>query len=196
MPLYPGDTSYLSLEHGLPGALHGSFLDVRGLKIGYRTSATPGEQIVYALSRDDSRQWLPIKRRALYKIAVNDYTFKGGRGYRLFAATRCAIFRQKLVFCFAQLSLKHKYVKPHYGNRIRSLIPPMQPAENHFPHSVKMERIFVYQRDIQIHRKERSSFRQLFNKCNNKRRYTQMKKELIANLHKQFESIVNIMPDS
>jgi len=114
-----GDLLLSILEHSFAGPLHGSFLDVHGLKIGYDKDRPAGKRIVYAYSWDNSEQWLPIKRRALYKIAVNDYTFKGGEGYDFSQATDVQYSDKSLSSVLHDYLLKHKHIKPHYGNRIK-----------------------------------------------------------------------------
>ncbi len=113
-----GDILLSILKHSLAGPLHGSFLDVHGLKIGYDKERQPDKRLVYAFTWDESGQWLPVKRQALYKIAVNDYTFKGGEGYDFSGAANVQYSDKDLVSVLHDYLLKHKYIKPHYGNRI------------------------------------------------------------------------------
>jgi len=108
-----------AIEHSLSGPLYGSFLDVHGLKIGYDKNRSAGNRIVYILAQTEAKEWLPINQNALYRIAVNDYTFKGGEGYDFSGAVNVEHSNKDLASVFHDYLLKYKNVKPHYGNRIR-----------------------------------------------------------------------------
>jgi 5'-nucleotidase / UDP-sugar diphosphatase len=106
------------LEHSLSGSLGGSFLDVHGLKIGYDPEKPKGTRIVFALTESKDKVWQPIEPHGQYKIAVNDYTFKGGEAYDFSKATNVIYCKDKLSQVLHQYLLKHKTVSPLPPNRI------------------------------------------------------------------------------
>ncbi len=113
-----GDKLLSIIEHSLSGPLYGSFLDVHGLKIGYDSQHPPGKRIVYARVKDELGQWQPIKQQAFYKIAVNDYTFKGGEGYDFSQADKVIYLNKSTATALHDYLLSHKHIKPQYGGRI------------------------------------------------------------------------------
>ena len=113
-----GDTLLSIIEHSLSGPLYGSFLDVHGLKIVYNPDRPPGRRTVRALVKDESGQWQPIERQASYKIAVNDYTFKGGEGYDFSQAINVVYLNESTALDLHNYLLSHKQIRPRYGGRI------------------------------------------------------------------------------
>jgi len=106
------------LERSSAGPHYGGFLDVHGLRIGYNSEREPGKRIVYALVQNDTDKWSPIQARESYKIAVNDYTFKGGDGCDFSKATDALYEDTTVAQALSNYLLKHKHVKPQYGHRI------------------------------------------------------------------------------
>jgi 5'-nucleotidase len=106
------------LEHSFSGPLGGSFLDVHGLKVGYDPQKPKNQRIVFILAQDDHGDWKPIDAHAHYKIAVNDYTFKGGEGYDFSEASDVVYLSDLLSQAFHKYLIKRKNVCPNLPNRI------------------------------------------------------------------------------
>ena len=106
------------LERSLSGPCYGGFLDEHGLKIAYHPDRAPGKRLEYVLVQDASGKWLPIDLKTSYKIAVNDYNFKGGDGCDFSKATDVQYSGINLASALHDYLLKHKHIKPHWGNRI------------------------------------------------------------------------------
>jgi 5'-nucleotidase len=106
------------LEHSLAGPLAGSFLDVHGIKFGYDPNKPKGQRLVFALAEDENGAWVPIQSNGVYKIAVNDYTFKGGEGYEFATASNIVRLPDLLSDAFHKYLAKHKSVHPQAPNRI------------------------------------------------------------------------------
>ncbi len=95
------------LEHSLSGSLGGSFLDVHGLKLGYDPEKPKGARVVFALVQEKDQGWRAIEPKAQYKMAINDYSFKGGEAYDFSRATHIIYRDEKLS------QVMHNYLKVH-----------------------------------------------------------------------------------
>ena len=113
-----GDTLLALLEYSLSGPHYGAFFDVHGLKITYDPQGIPGKRITSILVQSETGDWLPLEKKAAYKIAINDYNFKGGDGYDFSKATAVKYTDEKLADTLHAYILKHKHVKPSFSHRI------------------------------------------------------------------------------
>ncbi len=78
-----GSTLLRALEHSVSakGGTGGQFFDVHGLKFAWDPSLPAGKRIVFAYAQNKEGAYEKIEAADLYRIGVNDYTFKGGEGY-------------------------------------------------------------------------------------------------------------------
>ncbi len=106
------------LEYSLSGPHYGAFFDVHGLKINYDPEGKPGKRIVSVLMQNGAGAWFPVEKKASYKIAVNDYNFKGGDGYDFSKATDIQYTDENLADALSAYIRKHKHVRPSFSHRI------------------------------------------------------------------------------
>ena len=113
-----GEALLSLLEYSFSGPHYGAFFDVHGLKIIYDPQSAPGKRVVSVSVQNKEGNWLPVEKKASYKIAVNDYNFKGGDGWDFSQATNVQYTDENLADALSAYISKHKHIKPHYGNRI------------------------------------------------------------------------------
>lgn len=108
------------LKYSLSGPSYGAFFDVHGLRILYDPQEPPGKRLKSVLVEDKDGKWLAVDAKASYKIAVNDYNFKGGDGYDFAGATNIIYTDKKLSDALRDFIIEHKYVQPYFGHRIKA----------------------------------------------------------------------------
>ncbi len=113
-----GDMLLSLLEYSFSGPHFGAFFDVHGLKIKYDPEGLPGKRILSILVQNEAGDELPLDRKSSYKIAVNDYNFKGGDGYDFSKATDVKYIDEKLSDSLSAYITRHKHVKPSFSHRI------------------------------------------------------------------------------
>lgn len=113
-----GEALLSLLKCSLSGPHYGAFFDVHGLKITYDPEASPDKRIISILVQNEAGNWLPLEKKASYKIAVNDYNFKGGDGYDFSKATDVKYTDEKLADALRAYIIKHKHVRPGFSHRI------------------------------------------------------------------------------
>lgn len=106
------------LEHSLAGPLGGSFLDVAGLKIAFDAQKPKGKRIVFVLTENEQGKWIPLEPHKQYKIATNDFTFKGGEGYQFLHASNVNCRPTLLSLAFHNYLLRHKNIACAQSERI------------------------------------------------------------------------------
>lgn len=106
-----------ALEHSMSGATAGKFLDVHGLKLAWDPGAEAGKRLVFVLAMKNG-DWQPLDDNADYKIAMTDYSFKGGEGYDFSGAKDVHNTECRLNKYFQEYLLEQKTIKPSYGDRI------------------------------------------------------------------------------
>lgn len=115
----PGETLLKTLELSVSGEfLGGRFLDVHGIKFAYDRTHPPQHRVLWALAQDKDGEWAPVAADRLYRIAMNDYSFKGGEGYDFSKATDVVDTGERLSKFFKEYLLQHKVVTPQQPNRI------------------------------------------------------------------------------
>lgn len=113
-----GATLLAAVEHGLGTGLGGRFLDEHGLKIAYDPGKPAGNRLVFALVQESDGSWSPVKKESLYKIAINDFSFKGGEGYDFSKATNQKYTPDKISVALEHYLHKHKVITPSRPSRI------------------------------------------------------------------------------
>lgn len=113
-----GSTLLKVLEHSVSGDLAGGrFLDVSGLKIVYDRKLPSNHRLVEVKTLVNGK-WENVQPDKFYKIAVNDFTFKGGEGYDFSDATDIVRTEKRLSIFFMNYLIKNKKVKPCPGTRL------------------------------------------------------------------------------
>ncbi len=113
-----GEALLSLLKYSLSGPHYGAFFDVHGLKITYDPESPPDKRIISVLVQNAAGDWLSIEKTASYKIAVNDYNFKGGDGYNFSKATDVKYTDEKLADALRAYITKHKHIRPSFSHRI------------------------------------------------------------------------------
>jgi len=116
-----GDRLLNVLERSVAGPLGGSFLEVHGLKIGYDPLKPKGARIIFALAENEHGDWQPIDLHGSYKIALNDYTFKGGEGYDFSQSGDVVYLPELLSQTLHKYLLRQKGICAKLPNRIAPL---------------------------------------------------------------------------
>jgi 2',3'-cyclic-nucleotide 2'-phosphodiesterase (5'-nucleotidase family) len=106
------------LEHSLGGPLMGNFLDVHGLKVAYDPAKPAGQRIVFALARNSDGKFEPISKNVQYKIATNDFVFKGGPGYDFSCAHDVKFHSERLSDDFKKYLIEKRKIQPEPPSRI------------------------------------------------------------------------------
>lgn len=106
-----------ALEHSISGATAGKFLDVHGLKLAWDPGAEPGKRLVFVLAYKNG-VWQPLQEAGKYKIAMTDYSFKGGEGYDFSGAQDVHNTECKLNKYFKEYLASLGTIKPICGERI------------------------------------------------------------------------------
>lgn len=115
-----GDKLISILEYSLSGPHYGGFLDVHGLRIIYDPEHPAGKRIVKLLVQEGS-VWSDINKKALYKIAVNSYNFRGGDGYDFSNAKDIDCIGKRVADALRAYIAKHQHIKPKFSGRIKPI---------------------------------------------------------------------------
>ncbi len=114
-----GSVLLKALEHGLCNEFSGGrFLDVSGLKVEYDRKAPADHKLISVKTITPAGKWEDVEPNKLYKIAVNDFTFKGGEGFDFSSATNVFQTQTRLSVFFMNYLVKNKKVTPCPGTRI------------------------------------------------------------------------------
>ena len=116
------------LENSVAGSLGAKFLDVHGIKFTYDASKPPMQRIVTAETEGADNTWKPLSDSADYRIAINDYSFKGGEGYDFSHASDIKDTGRRLSAYLGDYLLHHKKVTPATPGRITAVGLPATTA--------------------------------------------------------------------
>jgi len=110
-----------ALEHSVAGSTGGRYLEMSGIKMAYDLDAEPGKRVlfVYARHRDKSGKetYKKLDEQDQYRIAMTDYSFKGGEGYDFKQASDVVFYKERLNEPFKDFLQKSKVVRPRSGER-------------------------------------------------------------------------------
>jgi 2',3'-cyclic-nucleotide 2'-phosphodiesterase (5'-nucleotidase family) len=114
----PGSTLLAALEHGVSRveAKAGQFPQVAGIRFVYNPRQPAGSRIVQATING-----IPIDLTASYRVATNDYMFKGGDGYASLTTGKALVDTSGgtlLATIVMQYIAKHGTVAPQVEGRI------------------------------------------------------------------------------
>lgn len=114
-----GDTLLKVLENSVAGDNYGAkFLDVHGLKFAYDHDKSPFHRVVWAQAQGHDGKWKDVDSNQQYRVAVNDYSFKGGEGYDFSKATDVKDTGQRLSVFLTQYLKQHSTIAPQPPSRI------------------------------------------------------------------------------
>ena len=106
------------LEHSVSGDIAGGrYLEISGLKVAYDRQLPANHRLVDVKAFLNGK-WEPVQPDKTYKIAVNDFTFKGGEGYDFSAATDIVKTEKRLSIFLMNYLIKNKKVCPEPGTRL------------------------------------------------------------------------------
>lgn len=106
------------LEHSVSGDIAGGrYLEISGLKVAYDRKLPPNHRLVDVKAFLNGK-WEPVQPDNTYKIAVNDFTFKGGEGYDFSSATDIVKTEKRLSIFLMNYLIKNKKVCPLPGTRL------------------------------------------------------------------------------
>ena len=110
-----------ALEHSVAGSTGGRYLEMSGIKMAYDLDGEPGNRLifVYTRVRDKSGKetYAELQEQGQYRIAMTDYSFKGGEGYDFKKATQVIYSKERLNEPFKDYLQKAKIVRPRSGER-------------------------------------------------------------------------------
>jgi 5'-nucleotidase len=116
-----GKTLRDALEHSVSGMYGGRFLDVHGLKFVYDRKLPAGSRIlsIQTLNKDGSFDDLNDQKN--YRMAINEFTFKGGEGYDFSSAVDIIDTKKTISQVLSNYLVKQQKVRPIKSGRINSI---------------------------------------------------------------------------
>ena len=122
------------LENSIAGSLGAKFLDVHGIRFKYDASKPPMQRVLSVETEGKGGTWTALSDTADYRIAINDYSFKGGEGYDFSRASDIKDTGRRLSAYLSEYLVQHKKIAPAAAGRISVIGLPEPAPKSHNHH--------------------------------------------------------------